>query len=939
MRPTIVFAAVAGLAMVSGGVGAEPSGGAKSAATTNPAVAAASSDGSVVLDDTTVWRQFQMSGSHHIRSADSNLFPGRIGYSSGSFGPTSSPIKGPASGSACRHAGKDGESAGAASSNTTFCGEMSQLPPADWTSLAMDDTVWPRVFLPQPVPSGWWISNQSDQLDSYNPYDTVLFLTRTRFEVKDPSLVKACTLSLDYWGGVVVYVNGQEVARGHMPGKKSDLASPATDYPVEAFLTPQGKVLLTDDEKNPDRLALRNRQLRDVKIPASVLRKGVNVLAVETHAAPVNARVFVDGYSAANQGWPPVGLLNARLTVSPAGVAAPNRSRPKGIQVWNCGASETLSVSDYGNPADPLQPILIRAPRNGVFSGRLMVGSDQAIKGLKVTVGDLARLRKSSSSSAKRSSSSNAGVDDEDEGVGGAKIPSSAVRVRYAVAAQEGKSWVGPNRFDGLFDVIPAEIPVAGTKPQGVSLYHLRAEPKPLVPGAVAPLWFTVRVPRDVPPGLYEGQVSISADGLAPIAVPLRVEVCAWTIPDPKDFRVQNFLYHAEEAVARYYGVTNYSARHLELVGKALAIVAEANSRQVQANLACDFFFSPGANPESLVRWIKQPDGSFKHDFTNFDRYLDMVVKYVGKPNTLRLNCWGTGGMNGGPGGGGEVSVFDPATGKLERMPNQFTEAFWRPVLSEVLKKLKARDLLGDTTLGYNSQYPLPDPTLVDMAHKLWPEGEWSFTAHSGAEGMKFRGTDTNVAMIVRHSDGVWAQGPTGKLPPLWMLDKPRRNTFCNTARSTVRDVSPLRDYRRFVEICAVSKGYDGLSEFGVDLFPMKRPIGGYALSPAGRGTGGLMQSSFVAILYPGPDGPVATERFEMFREGVELCEAVLFVQRAVADKKLSADLQQRSARYLAARGGNLRNDFVARFIPSEEDAKLLGLADEVARELASGKK
>jgi hypothetical protein len=99
------------------------------------------------------------------------------------------------------------------------------------------------------------------------------------------------------------------------------------------------------------------------------------------------------------------------------------------------------------------------------------------------------------------------------------------------------------------------------------------------------------------------------------------------------------------------------------------------------------------------------------------------------------------------------------------------------------------------------------------------------------------------------------------------------------------------------------------------------------------------MQGSFVAILYPGPDGPVATERFEMFREGVELCEAVLFVQRAVADKKLSADLQQRSARYLAARGGTLRNDFVARFIPSEEDAKLLGLADEVARELASAKK
>ena len=148
-----------------------------------PAAGGGTTDMTVVLDETTVWRQFQVSGPHHIRSADGTLFPGRIGYSSGSFGPASSPIKGPSSGAACRHARMDGESDGAASSNTTFCGEMSQLPPADWTSPAMDDSVWPRVFLPQPAPAAWLNSNQANIFGTYNIYETLLLLSRTRFEI------------------------------------------------------------------------------------------------------------------------------------------------------------------------------------------------------------------------------------------------------------------------------------------------------------------------------------------------------------------------------------------------------------------------------------------------------------------------------------------------------------------------------------------------------------------------------------------------------------------------------------------------------------------------------------------------------------------------------------------------------------------------------------
>jgi hypothetical protein len=227
--------------------------------------------------------------------------------------------------------------------------------------------------------------------------------------------------------------------------------------------------------------------------------------------------------------------------------------------------------------------------------------------------------------------------------------------------------------------------------------------------------------------------------------------------------------------------------------------------------------------------------------------------------------------------------------------------------------------------------------------------------------------------MKVRISDSVWAR-PKAHKPPLYTLDQPRRYTFTSTVRHVYDDTAALREMRRFVEQYALRGGYDGLSEFGADLFPLKRPVGGYCVPPAGRGTGwavmrGSRPMTTAAILYPGPDGPVATERYEMFREGLELSEAVLFVRHALHEKKLSGDLEQRARQYLyqAKSDSCYRSDqlsggvtlqhlyqaksdscctggersqalgrlwFGARYMQTEEDAKLLDLAGEVAREL-----
>jgi len=903
-----LFSVVFVLTMVSSGIPAEP------LAKAGLAAGSSATDATLVLGGNTLWRQFHVARNALVRHADGSVVPYHI-----ILGGWARPLD-----------GGIGERP-----------QCSPLPPADWADAAFDDGAWPRVRLPQPVLAMNGLGQAQGRCGRtfFRPYDMAVVLVRGTFEVGDPALVKSCGLSLDYWGGAVAYLNGREVARGHLPGNKPDLMALAEDYPIEAFITLDGKPLdpgvettpdgkpIPRDEKKKERLALRDRRLRDVAVPPTLLRKGANVLAIAVHTA-VTPRKGLRAYG--DPGWPPVGLVGAELTVSPAGAAVANMSRPRGVRVWNCAASDTVTAFDYA-PAEPRRPIVVRAARNGVFSGRLMVGSDQPIKGLNVSVTDLVQAQ------------------------GGAKLASSAVRVRYAEPAVAAKSWAQPYRFDGLLDAVPAEISAVKLPPgqnrmifarrvgnglQSSSWFYHRTIETELDTGAIASLWFTVKVPRDAKPGLYEGTANVTAAGMNPTTVPLRVSVSAWTVPDPKDFRVQNFIHHSEEALALHYGVPRWSDRHFDVIGKSLALLAEVNSRRVQANLAVDFF-GPGGNAESLVRWVRKPDGSFTHDYTVFDKYLDMVARSIGKPFPLRLNCWGEIDGQGRWWGATEtVSLLDPKTGKIDALKQPFlgsaeSLAFWRPVFDEILKKLRARGWLDATALGYNSWRNQPSPpTIVDVAKKLWPEGVWYCSGHNTDLGMKFDGADKSGAMPVRYIDTVWCAReavPRGYRALL----TPRNQFFCFNYRERFSDKSSLTDLRRIAEDMIMS-GHDGAGEFGADLFPLKSPAGGYYVPMAGRGVNWNYPGvNTLALLAPGPDGPVATERFEMFREGVELAEAILFIERAIQEKKLSGDLQKRANRYLDERGeAFIKGWFGVRYIQAEEDAKLLDLAGKVAKEL-----
>jgi hypothetical protein len=84
-----------------------------------------------------------------------------------------------------------------------------------------------------------------------------------------------------------------------------------------------------------------------------------------------------------------------------------------------------------------------------------------------------------------------------------------------------------------------------------------------LKPGETQPVWVTVKVPEDCPPGDYEGSLAISADGTKSGRVPVRVHV--WDFELPVTPKCTTAFGIWMDWVARAHGTTGDAAKNLDL--------------------------------------------------------------------------------------------------------------------------------------------------------------------------------------------------------------------------------------------------------------------------------------------------------------------------------------------------------------------------------------
>jgi len=555
---------------------------------------------------------------------------------------------------------------------------------------------------------------------------------------------------------------------------------------------------------------------------------------------------------------------------------------PAQVRLW----TPELPAMENSVPAEQrtLRPVAIVAARNGSFSGKVALESAAPIRNARATLGPLT-------------------------GPGGA-LPPAAARVRFAVPFDAGRGSQGP---EALLDAPPAETTGGGRG------------------GHVLPIWVTVSVPKSARAGRYAGELTVQAEGLAAARVPVTVDVADFALPDPQDYRTWCDVVQSPDTLALEYDVPLWSPRHWELIARSFQLISGSGSRMLYAPLIVRTNIG---NEQSMVRWIQKGE-KLEPDYAVFDRYLDTALKNLGAPKLIVFWVWDIsmsqrslqrglwGDAQGGQrtrelredlqGKGPRVTRLNPATGAtdmifLPRYSEASGKALWRPVAAELRRRLAARGLEKTLMLGMISDLQ-PDKEDAEALKDIWGGAPWAAQCHPAL----FRNKPARDNRIVA---GVADLGYLAHVYAISFQVNPalgRRYGW----QSPVLDnhyyrgyelLGPAIEVRHHPEF-ALTGGQRGVGRIPGDFWPVVRDARGRRVGRAmDRYPENLWRNLDILtwFLAPGPDGPVATTRFEHLREGLQECEVRVFLESALLDDRrkarLGPDLARRCQETLDAR-------------------------------------
>jgi hypothetical protein len=343
------------------------------------------------------------------------------------------------------------------------------------------------------------------------------------------------------------------------------------------------------------------------------------------------------------------------------------------------------------------------------------------------------------------------------------------------------------------------------------------------------------------------------------------------------------------------------------------------------------------------------------------DRFLDLYAAKCGKPGVLELYIWerelNTDGSSIPDPRPLAVTTFDPATGKTGELRaasygTPENEEFWRPLMTELRQRLEKRGWY-DVAGVVNAHYCLsPLPKTVTVYKHLWPDGKWVQCTH--AHATSFGGVDKADSMPVMCNEWVWGSGG-----PLYNPDRDdrKRTAYPVSWKGPRIDLSNVRagagmvnglyansrlSLYRMMSEAALQGGVRGIGRVGGDFWPIldgrkRRALGGYY--------GGCSWSCNTSdMISPGPDGAIFNERMEAFREGVQVAEAIIFLQKALeagglpdaTKKRIAALLDERARYYLRTRFNTItaRTNWISLESSrwQSRDERLFALCAEVAK-------
>jgi len=213
------------------------------------------------------------------------------------------------------------------------------------------------------------------------------------------------------------------------------------------------------------------------------------------------------------------------------------------------------------------------------------------------------------------------------------------------------------------------------------------------------PVWISVDIPPETPAGIYQGTISRqSASGT--VQHPIVLEVENHLLPPPSAWSFHLDLWQNPFAVARFHGVQPWSPEHLNLLRPLLTLLAQAGQKCITTTLVDkpwgeQVFDSHG----SMIRWTKKSDGTWKYDYSVFDRYVSLAME---AGITGQINCYSMVPVEN------KISWLDEKSGQsitAEILPGTVAyEDIWRNFLTDFKAHLKHKGWLDKTAIALDER-------------------------------------------------------------------------------------------------------------------------------------------------------------------------------------------------------------------------------------------
>lgn len=739
-------------------------------------------------------------------------------------------------------------------------------PPQEWTAVSFDDSGWVLRRRPFQGTTSRDITRANlGQFDESMDLGLLHSYYRAGIIIDDPARA-GLTFAATYHGGLRVLVNGQEIARGHLPTGELDANVCGEGYSREAYAADGAK--------------LRDRLIGPVSIPAQLLRKGVNVLALEVHASDFHPVVLTNerqpNWGGPTRPWPHAQLCRLEVRSLSSAVKSVT-TRPGGMQVWVADVNRQLASDDFLPAGEDAGTIRVVGARNGTYSAQMVVGADKALADLVVTPGPLKLA------------------------TGPETLPASVITVLYPLPFPQ-RQWtlryLGDER--GLNSSFPDNKILetfGGMETEGGPWVfdQITSQSPAVVPSNTSrPIWLSLTIPAGTLAGEYRGTVKVAAKGLAPVEVPVELRVVDWVLPSPKEFRTLVGCEENPYGVAKQYGVSLWSDEHFRLIATSMAQLARIGNRWVNVPVLVNTEY--GNQEDSMIHWIRRKDGTWAFDYAILDRYLDLVVRHCGPPRVINVVVMhGTKGVADPP-KPGQIKYLDEATGKTALLDMHCTAnapgsvVAWQAFAQSFLAHMQGRGLDKAVFWGHPLEGEA-DPQLQKVLAEVTPDVFWI----AGPHEMMSNGTYAKNEEVYKLVETIryWGNWPTFRMDQGWR--SPRVHLLNPRVGGTVfgMHTTSLPFAYRVMPDHALAFGRNGFTRVGADEWAGIH----YEGCVIGKWETGI---PVLFVLWPGKDGAESSVRFEALVEGLQETEARIFVEQAIERGELEAGLAAKVKKVLS---------------------------------------